>query len=219
MDSTTATGLIGAFFGALLGGGLSITGILLGKRAERRSTLNRIIAEKRLEAYEQVIAHVRWASIGLYEDKMGISERWPILFDDPEKFSEWTAVLPVIDRKVSHLIHSELAEQLWVLQDYILRLEGEINPYREPTTFLLSENELREVGKIVYKDFIELTTRVIREASRFYTNEIYKLNFMPATLNMDLITLTLPHDYKDLAIFTRRTEIETALSGHHSANE
>jgi hypothetical protein len=122
MDVGTVSGLLGVVVGTLLGGGLSIASVLLSRRAERRSSLNKIIAEKRLNAYEEVIAFVRWASIGISEDMDKKPAKWPIVFENSERLDEWAATFPVVSRKTSHLVHEELAYEMWVLHDYLQRL-------------------------------------------------------------------------------------------------
>lgn len=196
-----------AMLGALLGSAIVVVGNLVTKRQERRTQLHKIISEKRLEAYEEIITTVRWAAVGTGEYIDGIFIKAPVILDSTESFDTWFGEFVVRDRRTAHLVDSRLAAKLLLFQNYLHNFDIiALDPRRDPINRTIEPEILRQIGIIVYGDFLELANSIVEQASHFYSSDIYSARFRPATI--DRQWSTDGDDLRKYRLFTHRTEIE-----------
>ena len=207
MDSSNWMSLLTGFIGVVVGGTIPLVGSLLAKRAERLNELSKLIAEKRLAAYEEVITTVRFASIaaGSLEGKQ--FTKIPVILCYPERFDTWMIEFVAISRRVSHLIDADLSYELWVFQNYLHFLCEHLDKCRDAEGKISNTKTVGAIGEIVYKDFLQLTSRIIEQASKFFSTQIYRSRFEPSTIQKLEGPSVLPRYFAQLALISKKEEI------------
>ena len=208
-----------SLIGVVLGYCIKLASDLLIKNQERRNTLERLIIEKRLSAYEEIVALVRHASIGIAIDVINNEIiLQPSIFYTLKSYDEWLASFITTYDRNSHLIDHELDYKLWVFQNYITYLDQvyfskvrEIAASSDNPEQLESE-KLSMIGKIVYDDFRKLTSNILEEASKFYSIGIYRAEFLPSTIRN--VQYSPPSNSTQLALFSRQRELREITERH-----
>ena len=211
----------------VLVGSLTLIGVVLGycpklasdvviKNQERRNALEKLIIEKRLLAYESIIALVRHASLSIADIANNSIALYPAIMLNFELYDKCLAdFIPTYGRN-SHLIDHDLDYKLWVFQIYITNLDQVyltkireiVNSSSNPEE--IESEKLTLIGRIVYEDFRKLTSDILAEASHFYSTGIYRSEFLPSTIrNVDY---SPPADFSQLALFSRQREIREIIN-------
>jgi hypothetical protein len=211
---------------SLLVGILTLTGVVLGyclklasdtviKNQERRNALEKLIIEKRLSAYEAIIALVRHASIATADMINNSLALCPSIMLNLESYDKWLADFVITYGRNSHLIDHDLNYKLWVFQNYITNLDQVyFSKIREIVNSSndreqLESEKLSLIGRVVYDDFRKLTSDILVEASRFYSTGIYRSEFLPSTIGN--VQSSLPADFTQLALFSRQRELREII--------
>jgi hypothetical protein len=184
----------------LLTGILSILGVIAGyfvkllsdlfiKHQTRLNTLEKLIIEKRLYAYEEIIGLVREASIGIAD---GITDNKIILqssiLDTLERFDGWLTRFIAAYSRNTYLIDYELDYKIRIFMNYIANLDQVY--FTKIRTGLDKANNAEQlerekrsrIGRIVYDDFRKLSSDIVGEASKFYSTGIFRRDFRPSTI-------------------------------------
>ncbi len=197
--------LIGVLIGGLMTGGF----LLFSKRNERLAQLHRILSERRIEAYEEIVTEIRWLKMGVGAMNDGVYVKWPMVLVTIEEWDKWFGGFVVHSARVSHYIDDELSICLTDIQNYLHHLEHTVI---EPGRSLSDEQWkgfLKGSGQFLYDDLKVLANRGMSIASKFYESGLYK-RYKPSSRFVDT-TMVMPEYVKSLNLFTRRDEILVSL--------
>lgn len=195
---------------------LPFTGLIIGslitwlitkqtKRQEWRTEVNKQLIEKRISAYEEIIAVTKNVAIGGGETVDNTLIKYSLIVSINEYYSEWSLNFKIISTKYSHLIDSELSNQLTIFNNYLGYLDDYLGHWRTDDNEILNEDKLKKIGVILYEDIQKLTSNILEEAGRFYSKAIYDESFEPSTINRK--EFKLPENFRDLALFSKRDDI------------
>jgi hypothetical protein len=195
--------------GVIIGGSITIIGNLFIKRQERLAQISKLIAEKRLGAYEEVISSVRFASFGMGEMEDGKYFKQPLILNDLDSYNQWSAEYIIMCRRVTHLIDRDLDRNLWVLKNYLVYLSETLNHFTDANGKYSDPGKAKLLGAIVYDDFIQLTSAILEEAGKFFNKSIFHSQFTPAAIGSE--NYNLPKSFQKLALFSKREEINQLI--------
>lgn len=197
--------------GVLIGGVMALAGNLLVKRQERRGQLHKLIGEKRLNAYEEIMVAARMVVYAAGKIEDGKIERSPVILRDIEAFDAWFRNLVSIYMRVSHLVDKSTAARLMRLQNYLHNFEYSVLARLRGADGKVADTALVEkVGVIVCYDFFKLGSDIVEAASRFYSSDIYNDEFVPSIVDRE--ERKAAKDIFDLALFRRESEINDILT-------
>ena len=186
MDWNQVASSLIAVGGVLVGSGLTLIGHVLTKKQERKTLLNKLIAEKRVDAYEEILVTVKRAMYGAGEFVDGEWKKFPQLLQFIEDYDRWMIELVAKQNRVSHLVDAKLASLLMDLQNYTHNFERLVlKELRNNDQTIKDQGKLEEIGVIVYYDFVEICHSIIAQASVFYSHGVYQNSYLPSTLAME----------------------------------
>ncbi len=196
--------------GVLLGSALTILGNYIQKRQERNTEVHKVIIQKRVEAYEAIMASVKHCiiAVGIWKGDEFI--KYPHIFTDAEQFDHWYVEFGLINRRAAHLIDKKLSNKLHIFNNYLVNLNNRLDYFRDENGQFRDNQKAQLFGVILYEDFRKLTSDILEEASKFYSTGIYKGKFKPSTL--DESDTDLPDDFVKFALFSKNDEMHKLLS-------
>jgi hypothetical protein len=197
--------------GVIVGSTLTTISNYIQKRQERKAQLHKLLAEKRIEAYEDILANIKWCiiAVGIWKD--GEFVKYPQVFTNSDQFSQWYVDFAVITRRSSHLIDRELAYKIHVFNNYLVNLNNRLDYFRDEHGQFHDNEKAQMFGALLYEDFRKLTSDILEEASKFYSSGIYSDKFVPSMLKEK--DFDLPSDFTGLALFTKVAEMHKLLEG------
>lgn len=167
--------------GVLVGSLITFMGNLIQKRIERNSQIHKLISEKRFEAHESLIASVRWCQISLGEIKNERFVKYSQIFMSAKDYDNWYVGFNLVQNRFSHLWDKRLDEKLHIFKTYLANLNNLLNELRDENGEFINQELINNIGEILHNDILSLSRSVLREASRFYSTEIYWSKFKPST--------------------------------------
>lgn len=182
-----------------LGGAITLVGQVLTNRQHRRNELNRLIQTKRVSVYEELKGKIEYFGMGLVESGDYKEKRYPLIFDDPYKLSDWRIGLIVLRTTSSHLIDSNLGYELQVLDEYLMRVESLIAQCK-----LENGNYdmrcIRDLGQKLYPDFLILKRRTLLHISKFFSDDMHKTRFKTELCARYDFPIQLPEFFKEFEL-------------------
>lgn len=196
--------------GVFLGSALTILGNYIQKRQERNTEIHKVLTQKRVEAYEAIMASVKHCiiAVGVWKDNEFI--KYPQIFTNAEQFDQWYVQFGLINRSVAHLIDKKLAYKLHIFNNYLVNLNDRLDYFRDENGQFWDNKKAQLFGAILYEDFRKLTSDILAEASKFYSSGIYRHKFEPSTL--DESESDLPEDFIKFALFSKNKEMHKLLN-------
>lgn len=167
----------GVFVGSLI----TFLGNLIQKRVERNSQIHKLISEKRFEAYESLVASVKWCQISVGEIKGERYVKYSQIFASANIYDEWYVGFNLIQNRFSHLWEKKLDKRLHIFRTYLANLNNLLDELRNENGEFVNIHLVNEIGEILHKDIQNLCGGILKEASKFYSTEIYSSKFKPAT--------------------------------------
>ena len=196
--------------GVLVGSGLTLLGNFIQKRQEKSSQIHKLITEKRVQAYEDILAITKYGAVavGIWENNQFI--KYPGVFTDANQYDEWYANFALVAARSSHLIDQDLSYKIYVFNNYLVNLNNRLDHFRDDQKQFRDNHKAQLFGALLYEDFRKLTSDILNAATNFYGSGIYADKFEPAKLedNTDL-----PADFMELALFSKIQEMRQILSG------
>lgn len=195
---------------------LPITGIIIGsvltwlitrstKRQEWRIEVNKQLIQMRIAAYEDLMSVTKGAVLASGDTNHGYLRRYPFIFDDVERYTDWTTRFTLMTGRVSHLIDSTLSSKLTNFQNYLAYLDEFLGNWNDSKESTISSANLKKIGELLYEDFRKLTSDILEDAGRFYSESIYNERFEPSTMHKK--PYVLPDYFQKFALFTQQNEI------------
>lgn len=177
------------------------------KRHEWRIEVNKQLIQMRILAYEELISVTKGATIAGGHIIDGEFKKFPLFFRDSESYTDWTTRFIVMTGRVSHLIDSPLAGKLTDLQNYLAYLDDYLGNWDLSPDDKIDDSQLQKVGILLYEDVRKLTSAILEEAGRFYSDVIYNEKFSPSTT--DRKPYSLPSDFRNLTLFAEKENIKS----------
>jgi hypothetical protein len=117
--------------GVIVGSTITIVGNLLMKRQERKAQAYKLITEKRIAAYENIIGIVKTASLAAVRIEDGERLSCPMIFlFGAKEYGSWFAHYVETTRNVTYLVDYKLNHRLLNFFNYLHYLEEYIKPLR-----------------------------------------------------------------------------------------
>jgi hypothetical protein len=180
------------------------------KRQERKAQAYKLITEKRIAAYENIIGIVKTASLGAVRIENGERLSCPMIFlFEAKEYGSWFAHYVETTRNVTYLVDYKLNHKLLNFFNYLHYLEEYIKPLRGENGKWKNEEIVKKLGTIIRQDFDKLTSEIEAEISKFFSSTIFKEKFVPPTLTQ--IKYELPEDFSELALFKKEEDIKRLL--------
>lgn len=171
--------------GVLVGSIVTFVGNLIQKRFERSSQVHKLIAEKRFEAYENLVASIKWCQISVGEIRNDRYVKYSQIFQSTEDYDNWYVNFSLIQSRFSHLWDKNLAEKLYIFRTYLANLNNLLDELRDKDGKFIDQSLVHEIGETLHEDIQKLCSSTSKEASKFYSTEIYASKFKPSTLFYD----------------------------------
>jgi hypothetical protein len=197
--------------GVIVGSTLTTLGSYIQKRQERKAQLHKLLVEKRIAAYEDILANIKWCiiAVGIWRD--GEFVKYPQVFTNSDQFNQWYVNFAMITDRTSHLVNRELANKIHIFNNYLVNLNNRLDYFRDEHGQFHDNEKVQMFGALLYEDFRKLTSDIIEEASKFFSSGIYSDKFVPSSLNEE--DYDLPSDFMELALFTKTAEMHALLKG------
>jgi len=196
--------------GVVVGSGLTLLGNFIQNRQEKNAQIHKLITEKRVQAYEDILAITKYGAlaVGVWENNQFI--KYPGIFTDASQYDDWYANFALIAARSSHFIDQHLSYKIYLFNNYLVNLNNRLDNFRDDQKQFRDNRKAQLFGALLYEDFRKLTSDILNAATNFYASGIYTDKFVPAKLedNTDL-----PPDFMQLALFSKLPEMREILMG------
>ena len=115
------------------------------------------------------------------------------------------------------LIDSELSDELTKLNNYLGYLSDFLGHWNTEAKSEISEEKLKILRQIIYKDINKLTSNILEASGSFYSKSIYNESYKPSTINRE--EFKLPEDFQNLTLFSEREMIVKLIEEKGSFND
>lgn len=191
------TALVGAYF----------TWVLMKKTKleEWRAIVNKSLIDKRLAAYDEIIAATRSLAMGGAEILDGQWVKYPVIISDTNYYNDISLKFKFISTNYTHLIDANLANRLTILNNYLVYLENHLGLWHTEDEKPLTSEQLKRFGIIIYPDLQTITSDILQAASDFYFSKIYDDGYLPSSLENK--EFKLPDEFSELNLFKHEDQI------------
>lgn len=181
------------------------------KKQEWTTEVNKQLIQRRLDAYEQIIETTKGLAIAGGSVENGEFIKYHLIVANSEYYNIWSLKFMAASSRFSHLIDSELSYELTKLNNYLAYLSDYLGHWNTESKTEISEEKLKLLGQIIYKDISKLTSDILEASGKFYSKSIYNESYEPSTVNRE--EFQLPENFKDLTLFSEKELIKKLIEG------
>lgn len=172
------------------------------KKQEWRTEFNKQLIQRRLDAYEFIIEATKGIAVAGGSVENGEFIKYHLIVTNSDYYNVWSLKFMAASSRFSHLIDSELSYELTKLNNYLGYLSGFLGHWNTEAKPEISEEKLKILGQIIYKDINKLTSNILEASGSFYSKSIYNESYKPSTINRE--EFKLPEDFQNLTLFSER---------------
>lgn len=176
------------------------------KKQEWRTEVNKQLIQRRLDAYEHILEVTKGIAIAGGSIENGKFIKYHLIVVNSDYYNEWSMKFMAVSSRFSHLIDSELSNELTKFNNYLVYLSDYLGHWNDTEEKIeIEEKTLKLFGQIIYEDIKKLTSDILEASGNFYSKSIYNDSYEPSTINRK--EFQLPDDFKSLSLFSERENI------------